>query len=115
MPARPVGTGRTRNPEPRLAHEWPCGRARPAQRTRRRRVADRAGSGWHSWWRAPTLVCGVKKGAGPVSDAHGELPRLLTAAETAAPVEAVDVVSEDLRRRFNATKVSFLILDLTGK
>jgi Stage II sporulation protein E (SpoIIE) len=50
-----------------------------------------------------------------VSDADGELPRLLTAAETAAPVDAVDVVSEDLRRRFEATKVSFLIVDLTGK
>ncbi|MCX4993788.1 PP2C family protein-serine/threonine phosphatase [Streptomyces sp. NBC_00568] len=43
------------------------------------------------------------------------LPRLLTAAETAAPVEAVDVIAEDLRRRFEATKVSFLIVDLTGK
>jgi hypothetical protein len=40
---------------------------------------------------------------------------VLTAAETAAPVEAVDVVAEDLRRRFEATKVSFLIVDLTGK
>jgi hypothetical protein len=40
---------------------------------------------------------------------------LLTAAETASPVEAVDVVAEDLRRRFEATKVSFLIVDLTGK
>ncbi|MFI0821327.1 PP2C family protein-serine/threonine phosphatase [Streptomyces sp. NPDC021098] len=46
---------------------------------------------------------------------HSELPRLLIAAEMAAPVEAVDVVAEDLRRRFNATRVSFLILDLTGK
>jgi hypothetical protein len=40
---------------------------------------------------------------------------LLTAAEKAAPVDAVDVVAEDLRRRFAATKVSFLIVDLTGK
>jgi hypothetical protein len=40
---------------------------------------------------------------------------LLTAAETAAPVDAVDVIAEDLRRRFNATKVSFLIVDLTGR
>jgi hypothetical protein len=40
---------------------------------------------------------------------------LLTAAETAAPVDAVDVIAEDLRRRFEATKVSFLIVDLTGK
>ncbi len=48
-------------------------------------------------------------------DAQDELPRLLTAAETAAPVEAVDVVAEDLLRRFGATRVSFLIVDLTGK
>ncbi|MFF7983069.1 PP2C family protein-serine/threonine phosphatase [Streptomyces sp. NPDC007901] len=33
----------------------------------------------------------------------------------AAPVEAVDVFAEELRRRFGATKVSFLIVDLTGK
>ncbi|MFF2254574.1 PP2C family protein-serine/threonine phosphatase [Streptomyces sp. NPDC058142] len=48
-------------------------------------------------------------------DGHSELPRLLTAAEAAAPVEAVDVVAEDLLRRFGATQVSFLIVDLTGK
>ncbi|MFF0190891.1 PP2C family protein-serine/threonine phosphatase [Streptomyces sp. NPDC005244] len=30
-------------------------------------------------------------------------------------MEAVDVIAEDLRRRFQATKVSFLIVDLTGK
>ncbi|MFD3454818.1 PP2C family protein-serine/threonine phosphatase [Streptomyces sp. NPDC058691] len=40
---------------------------------------------------------------------------MLTAAETAAPADAVDVVAESLRRRFQATKVSFLIVDLTGK
>ncbi|MFF8293243.1 PP2C family protein-serine/threonine phosphatase [Streptomyces sp. NPDC016309] len=40
---------------------------------------------------------------------------MLTAAETAAPADAVDVVAEDLQQRFNATNVSFLILDLTGK
>ncbi|MFD9318722.1 hypothetical protein ACFWDQ_13635 [Streptomyces sp. NPDC060053] len=50
-----------------------------------------------------------------MSGGQSALPRLLTAAETAAPVAAVDVVAEDLRRRFEATKVSFLILDLTGK
>ncbi|MEO3768689.1 PP2C family protein-serine/threonine phosphatase [Streptomyces sp. B5E4] len=44
-----------------------------------------------------------------------ELSRLLTAAETASPVEAVDVVAEDLLQRFGATRVSFLIVDLTGK
>ncbi|MFF7154765.1 SpoIIE family protein phosphatase [Streptomyces sp. NPDC008139] len=43
------------------------------------------------------------------------MTRLLTAAETAAPEEAVDVVAEYLRQRFEATKVSFLIVDLTGK
>ncbi|MDX3763480.1 PP2C family protein-serine/threonine phosphatase [Streptomyces sp. AK02-04a] len=30
-------------------------------------------------------------------------------------MDAVDVIAEDLRRRFEATKVSFLIVDLTGK
>ncbi|MFF7901380.1 PP2C family protein-serine/threonine phosphatase [Streptomyces sp. NPDC088817] len=30
-------------------------------------------------------------------------------------MDAVDVVAEDLRRRFEATKISFLIVDLTGK
>ncbi|MER7837110.1 PP2C family protein-serine/threonine phosphatase [Streptomyces sp. NPDC096040] len=30
-------------------------------------------------------------------------------------MEAVDVFAEDLRRRYDATKVSFLIVDLTGK
>ncbi|MEY2244562.1 PP2C family protein-serine/threonine phosphatase [Streptomyces sp. BF23-18] len=50
-----------------------------------------------------------------MSGGQSGLPRLLTAAETAAPVEAVDVIAEDLRRRFEATKVSFLIVDLTGK
>ncbi|MGW5610770.1 PP2C family protein-serine/threonine phosphatase [Streptomyces sp. NPDC003753] len=50
-----------------------------------------------------------------MSGGRSELPRLLTAAERAAPVEAVDVVAEDLRRRFRARKVSFLIVDLTGK
>ncbi|WP_405785425.1 serine/threonine-protein phosphatase [Streptomyces sp. NBC_01378] len=30
-------------------------------------------------------------------------------------MDAVDVIAEDLRRRFNATKVSFLIVDLTGR
>ncbi|WP_407563440.1 PP2C family protein-serine/threonine phosphatase [Streptomyces sp. 184] len=50
-----------------------------------------------------------------MSTGHSGLPRLLTAVETAAPVDAVDVVAENLRRRFKATKVSFLIVDLTGK
>ncbi|MFI1096325.1 PP2C family protein-serine/threonine phosphatase [Streptomyces sp. NPDC020917] len=46
---------------------------------------------------------------------RSELPRLLTATEMAAPGEAVDVVAEDLLRRFGATEVSFLIIDLTGR
>lgn len=50
-----------------------------------------------------------------MSGGQSGLPRLLTAAETAAPVDAVDVIAEDLRRRFEATKVTFLIVDLTGK
>ncbi|MFJ8074396.1 PP2C family protein-serine/threonine phosphatase [Streptomyces sp. NPDC096176] len=50
-----------------------------------------------------------------MSGGRSELPRLLTAAEQAAPVEAADVVAEDLRRRFRARNVSFLIVDLTGK
>ncbi|MDQ0905954.1 hypothetical protein QFZ22_001939 [Streptomyces canus] len=50
-----------------------------------------------------------------MDDGQSALPRLLTAAETAAPVGAVDVVAEHLRRRFEATRVSFLIVDLTGK
>lgn len=55
------------------------------------------------------------EGTAAVSGGQSELPRLLTAVERAAPVDAVDVVAEDLRRRFEATKVSFLIVDLTGK
>ncbi|MPY32245.1 serine/threonine-protein phosphatase [Streptomyces adustus] len=55
------------------------------------------------------------EGTAVVSDGQSGLPRLLTAAETAAPVDAVGVIAEDLRRRFEATKVSFLIVDLTGK
>lgn len=55
------------------------------------------------------------EGAVAVSAGQSELPRLLTAAETAAPIEAVDVIAEYLRLRIEATKVSFLIVDLTGK
>ncbi|WP_093879342.1 PP2C family protein-serine/threonine phosphatase [Streptomyces sp. TLI_105] len=50
-----------------------------------------------------------------MSGEQSGLPRLLTAAERAAPVDAVAVVAEDLRQRFGATRVSFLIVDLTGK
>jgi serine phosphatase RsbU (regulator of sigma subunit) len=50
-----------------------------------------------------------------VGDGLGRLPRLLTAAEAAAPVEAVDVVAETLRRRFKASRVSFHVVDLTGQ
>ncbi|SOF02186.1 Stage II sporulation protein E (SpoIIE) [Streptomyces sp. OV198] len=55
------------------------------------------------------------EGTAVVSGGQSGLSRLLTAAETAAPVDAVDVIAEDLRRRFEATKVSFLIVDLTGR
>lgn len=55
------------------------------------------------------------EGTTVVSREQSGLPRLLTAAETAAPADAVDVIAEDLRRRFDATRVSFLIVDLTGK
>jgi hypothetical protein len=55
------------------------------------------------------------EGTALVSGGHSELARLLTAAETAAPADAVDVIAQDLRQRFNAAKVSFLIVDLTGR
>ncbi|HZG04743.1 MAG TPA: PP2C family protein-serine/threonine phosphatase [Streptomyces sp.] len=38
---------------------------------------------------------------------------ILAAAEAASPVESVDVVARELRRRFGATSVSFLITDLS--
>ncbi|MFB6848616.1 PP2C family protein-serine/threonine phosphatase [Streptomyces sp. NPDC056373] len=50
-----------------------------------------------------------------MSGGRSGYPELLTAAEMASPVAAVDVFAEELRRRFGATKVSFLIVDLTGK
>ncbi|SEP55769.1 PP2C family protein-serine/threonine phosphatase [Streptomyces radiopugnans] len=37
---------------------------------------------------------------------------ILAAAEAASPVESVDVVARELKRRFGATSVSFLITDL---
>ena len=55
------------------------------------------------------------KGTVAVNGGHTELAGLLTAAETAAPVDTVDVVAEHLRQRFAATEVSFLIVDLTGR
>lgn len=57
----------------------------------------------------------LEEGAVAMAPVPNGLPQLLTAAETAAPVEAVDVFAEDLRRRFEATQVSFLIVDLTGR
>ncbi|MEU4012340.1 PP2C family protein-serine/threonine phosphatase [Streptomyces pseudogriseolus] len=50
-----------------------------------------------------------------MSGRQSGLSQLLTALERAAPVDAVAVVADDLRRRFGATEVSFLIVDLTGK
>lgn len=55
------------------------------------------------------------EGAAAVSGGQSALPRSLTAAETAAPADAVGVIADDLRRRFDAMRVSFLIVDLTGK
>jgi hypothetical protein len=39
---------------------------------------------------------------------------MLTAAESAAPVESLDVVARLLKERFGAVSVSFLIIDFTG-
>ncbi len=61
------------------------------------------------------MMKGADEGTMSVSGGQSVLPRLLTAAEAAAPVDAVDVVAEDLRRRLSAQEVSFLIVDLTGK
>lgn len=55
------------------------------------------------------------EGAVVMGGRESGLSRLLAAAERAAPVDAVAVVAEDLRRRFGAAEVSFLIVDLTGK
>ncbi len=43
------------------------------------------------------------------------LEELLTEAENAAPVDSIDVIAADLRRRFGATAVSFMFLDLVGQ
>lgn len=40
---------------------------------------------------------------------------VLAAAESAPPVESVEVVARDLARRFNAFDVSFLLVDLVGE
>src|SRR5689334_1205597 len=40
---------------------------------------------------------------------------VLAAAESAPPVESVEVVARDLAKRFNAFDVSFLLLDLVGE
>ncbi|MFH9672409.1 PP2C family protein-serine/threonine phosphatase [Streptomyces sp. NPDC017405] len=50
-----------------------------------------------------------------MSGGQSGLTRLLTAAERAAPVDAIDVIADDLGRCFGARQVSFLIVDLTGK
>ncbi|MGW8379032.1 PP2C family protein-serine/threonine phosphatase [Streptomyces sp. ODS28] len=56
-----------------------------------------------------------EEGSALVGDRLGELPRLLTAAEEAAPAETVEVVADDLRQRFGATRVSFLLVDMSGR
>lgn len=43
------------------------------------------------------------------------LDDVLAAAENAAPVESIDVVARNLRRRFGAADVSFLFVDLIGR
>lgn len=43
-----------------------------------------------------------------------ELSELLSEAEAAPPVQSVDVVVRQLKQRFGATAVSFLIVDMTG-
>lgn len=55
------------------------------------------------------------KASASVADRADTRNRLMTAAEAAAPGEAIDVVAEHLRKRFDAKKVSFLIVDLTGR
>ncbi|MEV5886903.1 PP2C family protein-serine/threonine phosphatase [Streptomyces sp. NPDC052020] len=44
-----------------------------------------------------------------------ELGELLAAAEAAPPGESVGVIARDLRKRFGATRVSFLFADLVGQ
>ncbi|MEU6477958.1 PP2C family protein-serine/threonine phosphatase [Streptomyces sp. NPDC047017] len=44
-----------------------------------------------------------------------ELGRLLAAAEAAPPGESVEVLADDLRKRFGAERVSFLFADLVGQ
>ncbi len=44
-----------------------------------------------------------------------ELGQLLAAAEGAPPGESVEVLADDLRKRFGAERVSFLFVDLVGR
>ncbi|MFE9449533.1 PP2C family protein-serine/threonine phosphatase [Streptomyces sp. NPDC006739] len=44
-----------------------------------------------------------------------ELGELLAAAEAAPPSESVDVIAQDLQKRFGAARVSFLFVDLIGQ
>ncbi|MER6976898.1 PP2C family protein-serine/threonine phosphatase [Streptomyces carpinensis] len=44
-----------------------------------------------------------------------ELGQLLAAAEAAPPGESVEVLANDLRKRFGAERVSFLFVDLVGR
>lgn len=43
------------------------------------------------------------------------LDEVLRGAEDAAPVESVDVVARNLEKRFSATQVSFLLVDILGR
>lgn len=68
-------------------------------------------------------VCGPEGNGGPTTRPHengGDRGRAMTlagalaAAETAAPVESLDVVARMLREHLGAASVSFLITDFTG-
>lgn len=68
-------------------------------------------------------VCGPDGGDGPTTgppdngDGRGSAMTLagtLAAAETAAPVESLDVIARMLREQLGAASVSFLITDFTG-
>ena len=49
------------------------------------------------------------------SPASGNVERVLEAAESASPVEAIDAVARELASAFGAVAVSFLIADMSGR
>jgi serine phosphatase RsbU (regulator of sigma subunit) len=50
-----------------------------------------------------------------VADQNEWILDLLTETDQAAPEAAIDVISDNLRRRFGAERLSFLMVDLTGR